>query len=148
MKTAAQVFIIIGMVVGFWMILPLIFGGIALSQMGKGMKPSTGMSVCVLLFCNTIAGILLLVAKDEDFMLPNMNNNYNPNMNNYNQPMNNGYNQPMNNGYNQPMNNGYNQPMNNGYNNNMANNAATNYNAPQQNYNNNNYNNYNNYNNQ
>ena len=136
MKTAAQVFIIIGMVCGFWMILPLIFGGIALSQMGKGMRPSTGMSVCVLLFCNTIAGILLLVAKDEDFYLPNMNNGYNPNMNNYNQPMNNGYNQPMN--------NGYNQPMNNGYNNNMANNAATNYNAPQQNYNNNNYNNYNN----
>ncbi|MGN0610205.1 MAG: hypothetical protein ACI4JI_00345 [Ruminiclostridium sp.] len=152
MKTAAQVFIIIGMVCGFWMILPLIFGGIALSQMGKGMKPSTGMSVCVLLFCSLIGGILLLVAKDEDFMLPGMNNTYNPNMNNYNQPMNNGYNQPMNNGYNQPMNNGYNQPMNNGYNqpmnngynNNMANNAATNYNAPQQNYNNNNYNNYNN----
>ena len=66
MKTAAQVFIIIGMVVGFWMILPLIFGGIALSQMGKGMRPSTGMSVCVLLFCNTIAGILLLVAKDDE----------------------------------------------------------------------------------
>ena len=136
MKTAAQVFIIIGMVCGFWMILPLIFGGIALSQMGKGMRPSTGMAVCVLLFCNLIGGILLLVAKDEDFYLPNMNNGYNPNMNNYNQPMNNGYNQPMN--------NGYNQPMNNGYNNNMANNAATNYNAPQQNYNNNNYNNYNN----
>ena len=128
MKTAAQVFIIIGMVCGFWMILPLIFGGIALSQMGKGTRPSTGMSVCVLLFCSLIGGILLLVAKDEDFYLPNMNNGYNPNMNNYNQPMN----------------NGYNQPMNNGYNNNMANNAATNYNAPQQNYNNNNYNNYNN----
>ena len=128
MKTAAQVFIIIGMVCGFWMILPLIFGGIALSQMGKGTRPSTGMAVCVLLFCSLIGGILLLVAKDEDFYLPNMNNGYNPNMNNYNQPMN----------------NGYNQPMNNGYNNNMANNAATNYNAPQQNYNNNNYNNYNN----
>ena len=127
MKTAAQVFIIIGMVCGFWMILPLIFGGIALSQMGKGTRPSTGMAVCVLLFCSLIGGILLLVAKDEDFYLPNMNNGYNPNMNNYNQPMNNGYNQPMNNGYN-----------------NMANNAATNYNAPQQNYNNNNYNNYNN----
>ena len=136
MKTAAQVFIIIGMVCGFWMILPLIFGGIALSQMGKGTRPSTGMAVCVLLFCSLIGGILLLVAKDEDFYLPNMNNGYNPNMNNYNQPMNNGYNQPIN--------NGYNQPMNNGYNNNMANNAATNYNAPQQNYNNNNYNNYNN----
>lgn len=36
MKTAAQVFIILSMVCGFWMILPLIFGGIALSQMSKG----------------------------------------------------------------------------------------------------------------
>lgn len=42
MKTAAQVFIIIGMVCGFWVILPLIFGGIALSQMSKGQRPSTG----------------------------------------------------------------------------------------------------------
>ena len=136
MKTAAQVFIIINMVFCFWMILPLIFGGIALSNMSKGKKPSVGISLCLILLCgNLIGGILLLVAKDEDFYLPNMNNGYNPNMNNYNQPMNNGYNQPMNNGYNQPMNNGYN---------NMANNATTNYNAPQQNYNNNNYNNYNN----
>ena len=66
MKTAAQVFIIIGMVCGFWMILPLIFGGIALSQMGKGTRPSTGMAVCVLLFCSLIGGILLLVAKDDE----------------------------------------------------------------------------------
>ena len=129
MKTAAQVFIILNMVFGFWFIFPLIFGGIALSNMSKGKKPSVGISLCLILLCgNLIGGILLLVAKDEDFYLPNMNNGYNPNMNNYNQPMN----------------NGYNQPMNNGYNNNMANNAATNYNAPQQNYNNNNYNNYNN----
>ena len=111
MKTAAQVFIIIGMVFGCWMILPLIFGGIALSQMSKGQRPSTGMSVCVLLFCNMIGGILLLCAKDEDF--------YNPNMNNMN-----GYNPNMNNGYNPNMNNG-------GYNN-------ANYAAPN-NYNNNNY---------
>ena len=120
MKTAAQVFIIIGMVCGFWAILPLIFGGIALSQMSKGQRPSTGMSVCVLLFCNMIGGILLLCAKDEDFYNPNMNNGYNPNMNN-----------------------GYNPNMNNsGYNN-------ANYAAPN-NYNNNNYatpNNSNNYNN-
>ena len=128
MKTAAQVFIIIGMVCGFWAILPLIFGGIALSQMSKGQRPSTGMSVCVLLFCNMIGGILLLCAKDEDFYNPNMNNGYNPNMNN---------------GYNPNMNNGYNPNMNNsGYNN-------ANYAAPN-NYNNNNYatpNNSNNYNN-
>lgn len=76
MKTAAQVFIIIGMVCGFWAILPLIFGGIALSQMSKGQRPSTGMSVCVLLFCNMIGGILLLCAKDEDFYNPNMNSGY------------------------------------------------------------------------
>ncbi len=67
MKTAAKVFIIIGMIVGFWMILPLIFGGIALSQM-KTQKPSTGISVCVLLFCSLIGGILLLVSKEEDYI--------------------------------------------------------------------------------
>lgn len=135
MKTAAQVFIILGMVCGFWAILPLIFGGIALSQMSKGQRPSTGMSVCVLLFCNMIGGILLLCAKDEDFYKPNMNNGYNPNMNGYNPNMNNGYNPNMNNGYNPNMNNG-------GYNN-------ANYAAPN-NYNNNNYatpDNNNNYNN-
>lgn len=54
MKTAAQVFIILSMVCGFWMILPLIFGGIALSQMSKGQRPSTGISVCVLLFCSFV----------------------------------------------------------------------------------------------
>mgnify|MGYP007022031768 CR=1 FL=1 len=64
MKTAAKVFI---MIVGFWMILPLIFGGIALSQM-KTQKPSTGISVCVLLFCSLIGGILLLVSKEEDYI--------------------------------------------------------------------------------
>ena len=115
------------LIFGF-VILSSVFPAIALCQISNGKKPPIGIAICVLLFSNFIAGILLLVAKDKDFMLPNnMNNNYNPNMNNYNQPMNNGYNQPMNNGYN-----------------NMANNAATNYNAPQQNYNNNNYNNYNN----
>ena len=124
MKTAAQVFIIIGMVCGFWVILPLIFGGIALSQMSKGQRPSTGMSVCVLLFCSFIGGILLLCAKDEDFYNPNMNNSYNANMNN-------GYNANVNNGYNANTNNGYNANVNNGYNN-------ANYAAPN-NYNNNNY---------
>ena len=132
MKTAAQVFIIIGMVCGFWVILPLIFGGIALSQMSKGQRPSTGISVCVLLFCNMIGGILLLCAKDEDFYKPGTNYGYNPYMNNgYNPTMNNGYNPNMNNGYNPNMNNGYNPNMNNGYNANMNNtynpNASTGY---------------------
>lgn len=121
MKTAAQVFIIIGMVCGFWAILPLIFGGIALSQMSKGQRPSTGMSVCVLLFCNMIGGILLLCAKDEDFYNPNMNNGYNPNMNNgYNPNMNNsGYNNANYAAPNNYNNNNYTTPDNsNNYNNN------------------------------
>ena len=141
MKTAAQVFIIIGMVFGCWMILPLIFGGIALSQMSKGQRPSTGMSVCVLLFCNMIGGIILLCAKDEDFYNPNMNNGYNPNMNNgYNPNMNNGYNPNINNGYNPNVNNGYNPNVNNGYNPNMNNGGYNNANyAAPNNYNNNNY---------
>lgn len=64
MKTAAKVFIIIGMVAGFWTILPLIFGGIALSKMSKN-ELTTGWKVCVLLFVNIIAGILLLCMNDE-----------------------------------------------------------------------------------
>ncbi len=66
MKTAAKVFIIIGMIVGFWSILPLIFGIIALNQMSTK-KPSTGMCVCVLLFCSLLGGIFLLCSKDEEY---------------------------------------------------------------------------------
>ena len=97
----------------------LIFGGIALSQMSKGQRPSTGISVCVLLFCSFVGGILLLCAKDEDFYKPGTNYGYNPNMNNgYNPNMNNGYNPNMNNGYNANMNNNaYNPNANTGYSN-------------------------------
>lgn len=124
MKTAAQVFIILSMVCGFWMILPLIFGGIALSQMSKGQRPSTGISVCVLLFCSFVGGILLLCAKDEDFYKPGTNYGYNPNMNNgYNPNMNNGYNPDANTGYSNanyaaPVNNTTADTTNNNFNNN------------------------------
>lgn len=67
MKTAAKVFIIIGMIIGFWSILPLVFGIIALKKM-KTEKPSTGLSVCVLLFCNILAGIFLLCSKPEEYL--------------------------------------------------------------------------------
>ncbi len=125
MKTAAQVFIILSMVCGFWMILPLIFGGIALSQMSKGQRPSTGISVCVLLFCSFVGGILLLCAKDEDFYKPGTNYGYNPNMNNgYNANMNNNaYNPNANTGYSNanyatPVNNTTADTTNNNFNNN------------------------------
>lgn len=75
----------------------------------QGAETFNGISVCVLLFCSFVGGILLLCAKDEDFYKPGMNYGYNPNMNN-------GYNPNMNNGYNPNMNNGYNANMNNTYN--------------------------------
>lgn len=65
MKTAAKVFIIIGMIVGCWTILPIIFGAIALSKMKKN-ELTTGWKVCVLLFVNMIAGILLLCMPNEE----------------------------------------------------------------------------------
>ena len=69
MKTAAKVFIILGMILQFWYIIPLIVGIIALRTMKK-QKPSVGLSIVVLLFCNTIAGILLLCSKEEEYIVP------------------------------------------------------------------------------
>lgn len=70
MKTAAKVFTIIGMVVGFWTIIPLIVGIIALKKLNKATSKSelTGIAICNLLFCNLIGGILMLCLKDEDLV--------------------------------------------------------------------------------
>ena len=70
MKLAAKILIIIGMIAGCFAIYPLIIGIIALNKLNKATKKadfSTGWSVGVLLFVNVIAGILLLIMKDEDF---------------------------------------------------------------------------------
>ena len=69
MKTAAKVFIIIGMIVGCFYVLPIIFGAIALSKMKKG-KPSVGFSVCVLIFCSLLGGIFLLCSKESEYPAP------------------------------------------------------------------------------
>ena len=56
------------MILGCWTILPLIFGGIALSKMGKATKKSN-LTVCAilnLLFCSLIGGILMLCISDAD----------------------------------------------------------------------------------
>lgn len=69
MKTAAKVFIIIGMIVGAIGIIPLIFGGITLSKMKTATCKDdiTTWAVLTLIFCSMIGGILLLCCKDEDF---------------------------------------------------------------------------------
>lgn len=66
MKTAAKIFIIISMICGFWTILPLVFGIIALKKM-KTEKPSTGLSVCVLIFCSLLGGLFLLLSKESEY---------------------------------------------------------------------------------
>ena len=69
METVAKVFIIIGMVAGFWMILPLIFGGITLSKMktATSREDVKVWGILDIFFCSMIGGILLLCCKDEDF---------------------------------------------------------------------------------
>ncbi|MEE1025338.1 MAG: hypothetical protein U0L48_09795 [Acutalibacteraceae bacterium] len=64
MKTAAKVFIIIGMICGFWWVLPLVFGIIVLVKM-KNDQLTTGWKVVTLIFVSLIGGILLLCAKDQ-----------------------------------------------------------------------------------
>ncbi len=68
MKLAAKIFIIIGMVCGFYTILPLIFGFIALKKLNTATKKDdlTVWAILTLLFCNIIGGILMLCMKDED----------------------------------------------------------------------------------
>ena len=59
MKLVAKIFLIIGMVVGFWTILPLVFGIITLKKMSNNEEVPTWLKVCDLLFVNLIGGILL-----------------------------------------------------------------------------------------
>ena len=70
MKTVAKVFIIIGMVVGFYMIFPIVLGALALKKLKAAQTKAdfpTGWAVVVLLLVNLIAGIILLCMKDKDF---------------------------------------------------------------------------------
>lgn len=70
MKTAAKVFIIIGMIVGCWTILPLIFGFMALNKLKTATTKSelTTSAILTLLFVNIIGGVLMLCLKDEDLV--------------------------------------------------------------------------------
>lgn len=70
MKTAAKIFIIIGMIVGFWSILPLIFGFIALKKLKTAKKKEelTVTAILTLLFCNILGGIFMLLIKDEELV--------------------------------------------------------------------------------
>lgn len=66
---AAKVFMIISCIATGWLLLPLAWNipmTVSLSKKLDNHEPiSTGFKVCVLLFSNLIAGILLLCMKDE-----------------------------------------------------------------------------------
>ena len=64
MKQIAKIFIIIGMVCGFWAILPLVFGWLALKKIDNG-EMDTTWKILVILFVSPIAGILLFLDKEE-----------------------------------------------------------------------------------
>lgn len=68
MKTAAKVFIWIGMIFTFWLIFPVIVGIFALKALenAKTKDDLMLMGILTLLFCNLIAGILMLVMSEED----------------------------------------------------------------------------------
>jgi len=69
MKTAAKVFIILGMIFGCIAILPLIFGGITLSKMKTATCKSDMLvwGILDIFFVGLIGGILILCVSDEDW---------------------------------------------------------------------------------
>ena len=68
MKTAAKVFNILSMIFGFYLIYPLVLGIIANKKLNecKDIKSIHNWGIVVLLFVNLIAGIIMLVMKEDD----------------------------------------------------------------------------------
>ena len=65
----AKFFAIFGAVIGVFMLfIPTIVGCFAVSKLNnaKTKEELTGTAVCTLLFCSTIAGIIMLCITDED----------------------------------------------------------------------------------
>ncbi len=65
MKTAAKVFVILGMILGGILIIPIIVGIFALKQIDEYGKPSIAISILTLILCSPIAGILMLCIEDQ-----------------------------------------------------------------------------------
>ena len=74
MKTAAKVFIWIGLIGGAIFIFPLIIGIFALNKIDTATSKNdlVGMGVATLLLCSTLGGIFMLLITDEE-----LNNTYN-----------------------------------------------------------------------
>lgn len=70
MKTAAKVFIILGMILQFYLIFPIIVGAIALSKLNAARAKSelTGIGICTLLLCSLLGGIFMLCISDAELV--------------------------------------------------------------------------------
>lgn len=73
MKKAIRIFTIIGMVCGFWFVLPIIFGNKLLKKLDNNQELTTADKVITLLLVNTVAGILCFIAKPETIATPEEN---------------------------------------------------------------------------
>ncbi|MGP1451405.1 MAG: hypothetical protein ACTTJO_01370 [Metamycoplasmataceae bacterium] len=70
MLRVAKIFIIIGMVLLCWLIIPVIVGILALQTINKAesRKDLTSMGIITLLFCSLVGGILMLCVNDDEFI--------------------------------------------------------------------------------
>lgn len=68
MKKLARGFIILSIVLGFWMIFPIVFGAIALRKLDSAKTPReiVGWGVVTLFFVSQVAGVLMLIMDEED----------------------------------------------------------------------------------
>ena len=68
MKTAAKVFIILGMIIGSPAIIPIIIGALSLKKLKTETDASnlTGPAIATILLCSLLGGIFMLLLKDED----------------------------------------------------------------------------------
>lgn len=65
MKKAIRIFTIIGMVAGFWFVLPIIFGNKLLKKLDENQPLTTADKVLTLILVSAVAGILCFCAKPE-----------------------------------------------------------------------------------
>ena len=68
MKTAAKVFIWIGMVIQFFLIFPIVVGALALNKLSTATKKEElqTMGILTIFLCSPLAGIFMLCIKDEE----------------------------------------------------------------------------------
>lgn len=76
MKDVTRVFIIVGMILGGWLIFPLIVGCVVLSKFenAKDIKELKVISIICLLFCSLVGGILMLSLTNKDLNSDNVSN--------------------------------------------------------------------------